>query len=319
MATATGCTNATPPWMNRDDQDLASLGPAPEPSWTGAGSYLVSLFDASRSLCRSAPGATSAWSLSDNALAARAFAYLPVPASPGTPDPTFSGSIVARLATLKACGCNDLPEHDGLIDHHIDPVVNKGAQVPLQPRTACGRSARMVPTAQSSCMAAGSQCPGADFVVSHEDHPENGWISDSCHLNPCTVTVAAGWDEDGVGQGDADLLALQLLNRKNRGLDTGALWQNLVGKWDGKGLRDRHAVTDGKYLTYKLALLKICARVLAKPLPEGVDHKLAAAQNAQGGFRATYDLSGQFTLDQLGNTQTTAYVALAYRKPVADF
>ena len=321
LIAAVGCNGlSSPPWANPDNQgDLASLGPAPEPSWAGAASYLVSLFDDQRALVRSAPGATAAWSTNDNALAARAFAYLPVPPSPTSPDQTFGGAIVARLQTMKSCGCNDQPEHDGLTDHRIDPVVNKGAQIPLQPHSACVRTARLVPMAQNVCSAAGAQCPGMDFALRHDDYPENGWIRDACHTDPCTVTAVGGWDEDGVGQGDAELLAMQLLNRQNRGLDTAALWQNLLGKWDGKGMRDRAAVADGRYTTYKLALLKLCSRVLAKPLPEGVEHKLAAAQNAQGGFRATYDLAGEFTLDQAGNAQTTAYVALAYRKPVADF
>jgi hypothetical protein len=157
------------------------------------------------------------------------------------------------------------------------------------------------------------------FDLRHEDHPAAGWVSDSCQAGPCAVTSIAGWDEEGVGQGDAELLALQILNRKNRGIDTNTLWQDLVGKWDGKGMRDRPATVEGKYSTAKLALFKICARVLGKTLPEGVDHKLAAAQTAKGGFRTTYDLSGQFTLDQLGDTRTTAYVTLAYKKPPTDF
>ncbi len=321
MTVVAGCTSsATPPWANPDNLgDLASSAPAPEPSWTGAGSYLISLFDAQHSLCRPTPGATAGWSIRDNALAARAFAYLPVPTPPTSPEITYGDAIVGRLQTLKACGCLDQPEHDGLTDHHHDPLVNKGAQVPLQPYTTCVRTARLVPTAASTCVAAGAACPGPDLDLRYDDHPEHGWVADSCQGGRCSVTAVAGWDEEALGHGDAEHLALQLLNRKNRGLDPTALWQNLLSKWDGHGLRDRPTMAEGRYATDKLALLKICARVLGQPLPAGVDTQLAAAQNAQGGFRTHYDLSGQFSLDQQGSALTTAYVVLAYRKPVADF
>ena len=115
------------------------------------------------------------------------------------------------------------------------------------------------------------------------------------------------------------MLALQILNRKNRGMDPMRLWQYLSSKWDGQGMRDRAAMTEGKYSTAKLALFKICARVLGQQLPDGVDRKLAAAQNAQGGIRSTYDLGGKFTLDQLGTAEATAYTILAFRKPATDF
>ena len=82
---------------------------------------------------------------------------------------------------------------------------------------------------------------------------------------------------------------------------------------------DQAAVNDHAYTTYKVALLKLCARVLGKPLPLGVDEKLQAAQGPNGGIRTSYALDGNFTLDQLGNAVTTSYVVLAFRKPVGDF
>jgi hypothetical protein len=312
---AAGCTVGalSPPVLAAADLAPSELGNTPEPNWAAAGTYLGSLFDAPQQLLREYPGATTFWVSPDNALAARALAYLP------TPDVSHSAALLSRLQTLAACGCTDEPEHDGLLNHHIDPVIHKGALVPLQPRAACVRTPRMIPQAKSSCSAPGAQCPPRGVDLRHEDHPERGWSADSCQTDACTAAPVAGWDEEGLGMGAADLLALQILNRKNRGLLTQALWENLVSKWDGQGLRDRAAMTDGRYATYKLALLKICARALGQALPDGVDRKLVEAQNAQGGFRSQYDLSGQFTLDQLGNTLTTAYVILAYRKPLTDF
>lgn len=309
-----GCSGASvgPP------VDLGEVdpGPVPEPSWPKAAAYLDSLFDPTQSLCREFPGASTFWTTPDNALAGRALAYL---AAPANPDPTHSAEILARLKNLKECGCNDEPEHDGLIDHAIDPVVNKGAKISLQPRTACVRTPRAVPMAQSSCADPMASCPAAGTMLRSADHAERGWVADTCQAGACSTAPIAGWDEEGQGQGSAHELALQILNRKNRGLDPMGLWQHLASKWDGKGLRDRAAATDGRYLTADLALYKICARVLNQTLPSGVDRKLAEAQNAQGGFRTSYDASGQFSLDQLGNTETTAYVILAFRKPASDY
>jgi len=89
-------------------------------------------------------------------------------------------------------------------------------------------------------------------------------------------------------------------------MSTDSLWTILNGKWDGKGMNDQSTTnySDHHYETYKLALYKICARVLAKALPSGVDDKITAAQASNGGIRTTYDSNGNFTLDQIGNCET---------------
>ena len=308
-----GCTGASvgPPVDLAGEQD----GDGVQPDWTRAAAYLDSLFDPQQSLCREYPGASTFWTAPDNALAGRALSYLATPASP---DPTHGAEILARLQSLKDCACNDDPGHDGLSNHSIDPLVKKGAQIPLQPRSACKGTPRVVPPPASMCGDPGASCPAGAMVFS-ADHASFGWVAGYCQPSACATTAVVGWDAEGMGQGAADELALQILNRKNRGLDPMPLWQHLASKWDGQGLRDRAALTDGKYATANLALFKICARVLGQPLPAGVDRKLTEAQNAQGGFRTFYDLNGQFTLDQLGNAATTAQVILAFRKPIADF
>jgi len=67
-------------------------------------------------------------------------------------------------------------------------------------------------------------------------------------------------------------------------MSTDSLWTTLNGKWDGKGMNDQSTTnySDHHYETYKLALYKICARVLAKALPSGVDDKITAAQASNG-------------------------------------
>ena len=316
VVAAAGCTGTfigELPDLSGEDPGEVELGAAPEPSWPGAAAYLDSLFDSQQSLCRAYPGAPT-FLVPDNVLVASALGYL---TSPANPDPMHGAAITARLQSLKACGCADEPGHDARTNHHLDPVVKKGAMVPLQPRSPCMRVPRLVPTAASSCGDPGAQCPGSALV--QLDYPEFGWFADSCQATACNAPNVSGWDAEGVGQGAAELLALQILNRKNRGLDPMRLWQYLLAKWDGQGMRDRAAMTDGKYSTAKLALFKICARVLGQPLPAGVDRKLTAAQNAQGGIRTSYDLSGKFTLDQLGSAEATAYTILAFRKPTTDF
>lgn len=319
VVAAAGCTGTfigPVPDLSGGDPGEAELGAAPEPSWPSAAAYLDSLFDPQQSLCREYPGATTFLVTPDNVLVASALTYL---TSPASPDPMHGAMISARLHSLKACGCADEPGHDGFINHHIDPVVKKGALVPLAPRSPCVRTPRLVPTAASSCGDPGAQCPAAGVALTQSDYPEFGWFADACQATACNTTSVSGWDGEGQGVGAADMLALQILNRKNRGMDPMRLWQYLSSKWDGQGMRDRAAMTEGKYSTAKLALFKICARVLGQTLPEGVDRKLAAAQNAQGGIRSTYDLSGKFTLDQLGTAEATAYTILAFRKPTTDF
>lgn len=287
------------------------LAPASEPDWGRVAAYLDSLYNANLALLREYPAADTYYTTDDNALAARAYEYLP------TPNLTRRDAILGALRSYKICGCSDVAEHDAMLNHHIDPVTTKGAQIPLVPNSACNRTPEKLSRPAASCGGSGSSCPSGK--VGHRDHPSDSWLGDDCNFGICSTSSAANFATSGPGKGAADLIALQILNLRNRNMATDTLWQSLLGKWDGKGIYDQAAVNDHAYTTYKVALLKLCARVLGKPLPLGVDEKLQAAQGPNGGIRTSYALDGNFTLDQLGNAVTTSYVVLAFRKPVGDF
>jgi hypothetical protein len=237
------------------------------------------------------------------------------------PNTAMSESISKRLAVLTLCGCGD-SAHGGDINHQIDPLIHKGAVNPIQPAEKCvGKPMDTSPIGVNACTGdagpAGS-CPLAD--VRAEDHPRQGFRGDKC-ISVCAGVNVSNWRDPGQGTGNADLIALWILSLRNRFQDPDAeeLWTILSAKWDGKGMNDTATVSEGKYSTYKLALFKLVARVLEKPLPEGVDEKLTQAQAASGGIRALYSRDGFFTLDQSGNTVTTSMVAIAYLAPATDF
>jgi hypothetical protein len=127
----------------------------------------------------------------------------------------------------------------------------------------------------------------------------------------------AGWSAFGPGAGYADLVAFEILSYRNRKYSTDTLWSTLAGKWDGRGINDAADGPSSSYSTYKLALFKLCARVLGQPLPAGVDSTLIAAQGANGGFRTNYTSNGVFT-DPYGNAETAALVALAFLLPTSE-
>jgi hypothetical protein len=102
-------------------------------------------------------------------------------------------------------------------------------------------------------------------------------------------------------------------------MPTDVLWQSLALKWDGKGIFDSVANQEGRYQTATLALFKLVAQVLGKPLAMGVNEKLKEAQGSHGGIRASYGLDGSFSAEQTGNAETTALTVLAFRKPVTDY
>lgn len=277
------------------------LSPVSEPDWSKIKAYLDSLWSSSKSLLRAYPGATTFWTGPDNMVAMRAYQYLP------TPDMARRDAIANALRAYKVCGCADAAGHDAQSNHYIDPLVTKGAKISTAPYSFCERK---------PCHGANESC---DETVLHRDYAANGWNGDTCNFWLCNTDAATDWDATGRGRGYASILALQILNARNRGTPTEAMWTKLVGKWDGQGIYDQATVNNGYYFTYKVALLKICSRVLGKPLPMGVDEKLKEAQGPNGGIRSTYALDGTFTLDQKGDAETTSYVVLAYRKPVADF
>lgn len=303
-----------PPGHGETSPDLApaaDLAPAPEPDWGKVAAYLDSLYNPTLSLLREYPAANTYFTADDNVLAARAYQYLP------TPNLGRRDAILSVLRSYKICGCDDLAEHDAVLNHHVDPVVSKGATIPLVPNSACSRNPELVSGPTASCGSSGADCPSSS--IRHADHASGGWVGDDCNFGICTTKSMNGFAASGPGKGSAELIALQILNLRNRGMATDALWQSLLGKWDGKGIYDQAAVNDHAYTTYKVALLKLCGRVLGQPLPLAVDEKLRAAQGPNGGIRTSYALDGNFTLDQNGNAATTAYVVLAYRKPVSDF
>lgn len=300
--------SASPP-VDMASPPLDLTPPGPQPDWDKLAAYLDSLYDPTQGLLRSAPGSGEYWGSPDNTAGARAYEYLP------TPNLMRRDTILSTLRTYKICGCDETSEHDATTNHHHDPLTNKGAIVPTSPKVSCSRTPRKVVGPASFCDSSGSKCPSASIY--HEDH--GAWLGDQCNFGICNSGSISGWDETGPGRGLAETMALQILNRKNRGQNTSDLWQNLALKWDGRGIYDARADLDRRYSVSALALFKIVARVLGKPLPSGLDEKLVAAQGPNGGIRSFYTLDGSFTLDQQGTAKSTTFLVLAFRKPVADF
>jgi hypothetical protein len=309
---ADGPTTTTDAAVDAPDVAPPVDGGRTQPDWTLVSTYLQSLYDPTQSLLRRSPGSTAFWTSNDNILAARALAYLP------TPVTAMSQSILTRLAGLHTCGCGDNFGHTADFNHLVDPVVHKGATTPIVPNGACFGQPSEIGSCSAGFDAGGAiVCSAAEIRT--EDHADLGWGPDSCHPTPCGGSKFQHWNDPGQGSGLADLIALEIFNYRNRKMDTSGLWANLAGKWDGKGMRDAITGGDSSFATYKLALFKLAARVLGKPLPPGVDETLAAAQGPNGGIRSSYGLDGSFSIDQAGTTETTAYVVIAYLKPLNEF
>jgi hypothetical protein len=277
------------------------------PDWDAAGKYLSSLFDPNLSLVTHAAGSASFFATDDNVLAAVAFNYLP------TPDPTKRDAIFGRLKLIRVCGCSYQPGHDGTINHFIDPVVSQGAQIPLIPYPGIAGYTRSVVNLTDNCGSAGALCSAVRDV----DHPPH-WSGDACN----GVTVMHGpftdFETPGMGKGYADIIALEIMNYRNRNMSADKLWSELMAKWDGKGLNDAPFATHATYTVRNLALFKLAANVLGKALPPAVDGLLIGAQDADGGFRSGYDASGAYTPNSSA-ADTTALVAISFLKPVGDF
>jgi hypothetical protein len=303
-------------------QDAADAGPA-QPDWNAAQMYLDTLYDSTQSLLRRAPGSTQYWTMNDNAFAAKALLYLP------QPETTRSAAIVARFDQLLVCGCRDVPGHPTSLNHFIDPIVNKGAQIPLTPSSACsevpldtttGASCFPDASADASQDASASSCPAAQVL--HEDHPQNGLSADACNMGTCSTGSFAGWNNSGKGTGYADIIVYEILNYRNRMASSAAidsLWQTLVGKWDGIGMNDAAFAANSQYSTYKLALFKLAARAIGQTLPDGVEDTMVASQGSNGGFRTGYSAIGTWPSDDVGDVPTTSLVVLAYRMPTSDY
>jgi hypothetical protein len=299
------------------DAGDADAGPT-QPNWIAAQGYLDGLFDPTQSLLKRAPGSTQFWTMNDNALAAKAFLYLPMP------ETTRLAAIQARLQNLVVCGCLDVSGHATSMNHFIDPVVNKGAQIPLTPATACFEVPLDTTSGATCSRDAGADasvpsCPATQVL--HEDHPQNGLSADACNAGTCTAGTFGTWNASGTGMGYADIVVYEILNYRNRMASPAAingLWQLLLGKWDGVGLKDAAVAADGQYSTYKLALFKLAARAIGESLPTGVEETIVASQGTNGGFRSSYNSLGIWT-DDASDAPTTALVVLAYRMPMTDY
>jgi hypothetical protein len=81
--------------------------------------------------------------------------------------------------------------------------------------------------------------------------------------------------------------------------------------WDGVGVRDQATTTDGRYASYKLALLLIGARALGYDMPdsEAIKEKLWSMQQPHGGITTLYDRLGEPTGS--AGTETTALALLS--------
>jgi hypothetical protein len=281
--------------------------------WAAVTSYLDTLYNSTQSLVQRTPASGTYFTSPDNALAQRAFLYLP------TPDQAKSSAILTRLQSFKVCGCSDGPGHDATINHQFDPLVKKGATIPYDPAADC----QGVPTDTRS--PAGTCSSSADAALApfcpptgiyHEDRPSKQWATDTCN-SPIAGSALPQWNQSGAGAGYADLIALEALSYRNQNLSTDTLWALLSGKWDGVGMNDAATGPDGSYSTYKVALFKIVARALGKPVPDGVDSILIQAQGSNGGIRTNYT-AGRAFLDQTGSAETTALTVLAFRMPTSD-
>lgn len=321
-----GCSSSTPtPDLRENEAGPIDPGPPPPPTiepvdsgaeeptppqeqfWPRLEKYLSEQFDPTVGLVRDFPG-SNRFGNNANVLAAHAFTHLP------TPDVAKYDTIISRLERSKICGCELTPGHNALVNHRLDPLVTKGAKIPLEPLSACGGTAVSFELETDTCQSDMFTCQRAVFHVDHSNRK-----SDACSTQGCKAGAFSDYAEVGLGKGYADLLALQILNHKNRGMDPEPLWKNLVSKWDGIGLNDRSTANDKGYQTYKVALLRIAARVLDKPVPEGVDGRILLAQAENGGIRHNYDLKGAFNKDKVGNTEVTAMVVLALRKPASGY
>jgi hypothetical protein len=303
-------------------QDAGDADAAPtEPDWNAVQTYLDGLYDPAQSLLLRSPGSTQYWTMPDNALAAKAFLYLP------QPETAHLTAMTQRFDQLVVCGCLDVPGHPSRLNHFIDPLVNKGAQIPLTPTAACF----VVPldtTTGATCSsdagvdaASEASAPSCPAQVLHEDHPQNGLGPDTCNASSCNAGSLGAWNNAGQGAGYADILVYEILNYRNRMASAAAidgLWQTLYAKWDGLGMNDAADGANGHYSTYKLALFKLAARAIGQTLPPGVEETLVASQGANGGFRNAYNNLGIWT-DDVSDAGTTALVVLAYRMPTTDY
>jgi hypothetical protein len=306
---------SVPPPDTGVDADAGDAGPSID--WTALTKYLDNLYNANEKLLQTTVASGMYITNPDNALAQRAFLYLP------TPDATKSNAILARLQSYKICGCSTGP-HDATINHQFDPAVTKGGIIALDPSGNIQGTPTDVHTAGGTCTASdaatGPVCPPSGGVM-HEDRPPS-WSPDICNPTPPGGYSLTGWNTSGAGSGYADILALQILSYRNQKFSTAVLWASLVSKWDGVGINDAANLSDGFYSTYKLALFKLAQRAIGGTLPDGgpvvgVDPILIAAQGPNGGIRASYTSPTAF-VDQVANAETTALVVLAFQLPQSE-
>jgi len=111
----------------------------------------------------------------------------------------------------------------------------------------------------------------------------------------------------------ADTLIYQSLNEHLKGNRTGAeyYFRQAYRMFDGRGVYDLAAQTDGRYANYKLALILYASKVLAAPYNvTSIEEKLWSMQQENGGITSLADLEGK----PVGSTnaETTATALLPY-------
>ncbi|MBI4232300.1 hypothetical protein HY605_03640 [Candidatus Peregrinibacteria bacterium] len=117
-----------------------------------------------------------------------------------------------------------------------------------------------------------------------------------------------------------DTLIYRSLNEYLKGNRTAAnqYFREAYMMFDGKGVYDLATQTDGRYATYKLALILYASKVLDYPVPYNVtkpnynpiEDRLWSMQQENGGITSLSDLDGKPVGS--ANTETTAITLLPY-------
>ncbi|MCL5316755.1 MAG: hypothetical protein M1503_00615 [Thaumarchaeota archaeon] len=117
-----------------------------------------------------------------------------------------------------------------------------------------------------------------------------------------------------------DTLIYQSLNEYLKGnrIAANQYFEEAYRMFDGKGVNDLATKTDGKYATYKLALLLYAAKILNYPTLSGennqsykdIENRLWSLQQQNGGITSLSDLNGKPVGS--ANTETTAITLLQY-------
>lgn len=122
------------------------------------------------------------------------------------------------------------------------------------------------------------------------------------------TSISLRWEEYG------DTLIYQSLNSYIRGNRTGAgcYFDRAYRMWDGKGINDTAARSDGRYANYKLALVLYASEILGLTIGNytQIETKLWSMQQPGGGITSLADRNG----NPIGtaNAETTSIALLPY-------